>query len=101
MTVEWVEDATVEIELTGSVVKFRRNLQFIHFCQGKSHKLPPSSSSSSPPSPTRHGVKTHNHHRRTHQIHRQHHHHGQYEYVLKKKLDRPDHNESHYYQQLY
>ncbi|CAF2044578.1 unnamed protein product [Brassica napus] len=25
----------------------------------------------------------------------------QYEYVLKKKLDRPDHNESHYYQQLH
>ncbi|CAN6831932.1 unnamed protein product, partial [Brassica oleracea] len=31
----------------------------------------------------------------------QHHHHGQYEYILKKKLDRPDHNESHYYQQLH
>ncbi|KAJ0243171.1 Protein HAPLESS 2 [Hirschfeldia incana] len=50
----------------------------------------------------RHGVKTHKHHRRTtQQRHKHHRHHGQDEDVLQKMLERPDRNESHYYQQLH
>ncbi|KAL0876987.1 hypothetical protein Bca101_026692 [Brassica carinata] len=50
----------------------------------------------------RHGVKTQKHHRRTiKQRHKHHHCHGQDDDVLQKMLERPDHNASHYYQQLH
>ncbi|KAH0911146.1 hypothetical protein HID58_034467 [Brassica napus] len=70
------------------IVDHRRNLQFTHFCQlPRSICLLKLDGYVRPPPRSL--------------PNQQHHHHGQYEYVLKKKLDRPDHNESHYYQQLH